>query len=437
MASARFWSQSNDIALMRLRLFKRVALVFPLVFGAYGCSSGQDASSGSLPPEGMSAAAGSLSAGGNADTGGAGGATGIVEQGGSAGPSGSKGSAGSAASYAGAVAVIPPTWNSAKSQTLTDEQLQAEYDDWKKAHAEACSNGSWVVVTDGNVASQAIGYGMLLAAGMADQPLFDGLWKYYQDHLDKNGLMNQTTGKCDAPANNNSNAAADGDLDTTMALLQAAARWPSAGYLPKAQALAAKILQFESDMCSGRRVLRPGDAFGGCSDPNDQRINPSYFTPGYYKVFAHYFTEQAAAWSALADGSYQLYAIYQARMDSLVPDWSGPDGSDNGSSYSNDACRTPWRVAVDYGWTGDTRAKTFMQNIAGWVDAHGGLPQAAPVQNSAFVGALALSGGYEQGKFDGYLAAWLNAKLDDRAYYPGTLRVLYLLVATGKFSSTL
>ncbi|HEY3254892.1 MAG TPA: glycosyl hydrolase family 8, partial [Polyangiaceae bacterium] len=274
---------------------------------------------------------------------------------------------------------------------------------------------------------------------MADQALFDGLWKFYQEHLDKNGLMNWKTDKCEAPGNNNANAATDADLDATMALLQAASRWPTAptAYLAKAEALAGKITQFESDMCDGRRILRPGDAFGGCSDTTDRRINPSYFSPGYYKVFAHYFSAQAATWSALSDASYQLFAIYQARMGNLVPDWSGPDGSDNGSEYWYDACRTPWRVAVDYAWTGDTRAKTFMENISRWVDEHGGLPKAAQQQNSAFVGAFALAGGYDQGKFDGYMAGWLNAQLDDTAYYQGTLRVLYLLVAAGKFSSTL
>ncbi len=386
----------------------------------------------------MGAAASSSSAGSTSQAGDGGGTTTVVGQGGSAGgPSGSKGGAGNAASYAGGVAVSPPTWNSAKSETVTDEQLQAEYARWKKAHVEACSNGSQVVVKDGSVVSEGIGYGMLLAAGMADQPLFDGLWRYYQEHLDKNGLMNWSTGKCDASGNNNSNAATDADLDTAMALVQAAARWPSSAYLAKAQALTGKIVQFESDMCSGRRVLRPGDAFGGCSDANDQRINPSYFAPGYYKVFAHYFPDQAEAWTALGDGSYQLYAIYQARMTNLVPDWSGPDGSDNGSGYSYDACRTPWRVAVDYGWSGDTRAKTFMRNICTWVDANGGLPKAAQAQNSAFLGAFALAGGYEQGKFDGYLTAWLSAEVDDDPYYQGTLRVLYLFVAAGKFSSTL
>lgn len=334
----------------------------------------------------------------------------------------------------------PATWNSAKSALISEAQLQEEYAAWKSAFVEACPNGSMVVVDNSAVISQGIAYGMLLSVAMADQALFDGLWKFYQDHLDKNGLMNwKTTSKCEAPGNNNANAATDADLDAAMALVQAASRWPTAtqGYLGKAEGLAAKILQFETDMCGGRRILRPGDAYGGCSDPSNPRVNPSYFSPGYYKVFAQYFSAQSATWLALRDASYQLYAIYQARMGNLVPDWSGADGSDTGDQYWYDACRTPWRVAVDYAWTGDTRAKTFMQNTSTWVDQHGGLPKAAQQQNSAFVGAFALAGGYDQAKFDGYVSGWLSAELADTPYYQGSLRVLYLLVAAGKFSSTL
>lgn len=428
-------------------------LCLPLLFGlsswlalsACGTSSSADGGlSGSTP----------TSSGGSAQSGGAaahGGGTGnaanvIAGEGGRGGNAAAAGNAGAYHGGGGASLSAPVTWNSAKSASLTDVQLAVEYGAWKLARVESCKSGSSVVVNDGAVVSQGIGYGLLLSAAMADQALFDGLWKYYQDHLDKNGLMNAATGKCDLPGNDNVNAATDADLDTVMALVQAAARWPSAGYLPKAQALAAKIAQFETDTCNGRRVLRPGDSIGGCSDPNSgsQRINPSYFAPGYYKVFAHYFSEQASTWTALADGSYQLYALYQARMANLVPDWSGPDGSDDGAIYGWDACRTPWRVAVDYAWTGDTRAKTFMQNVSIWVDAHGGLPAAVQALpggdgelNSAFVGSFALAAGYDQGKFDGYMSRWLAATLDDEPYYQGSLRVLYLLVAAGKFSSTL
>jgi endoglucanase len=334
---------------------------------------------------------------------------------------------------------LPVTWNSAKSASVTEARLQEEYAAWKSAHVEACANGSLVVVDSGLVRSQGIAYGMLLSVAMSDQSLFDGLWRFYQEHLDKNGLMNWTTAKCEAPGNNNAFAQTDADLDTTMALVQAAARWPTAmpSYLSKAEGLASKIVQFETDMCDGRRILRPGDAYGGCSDLVHPTVIPASFTPGYYKVFAHYFSAQASTWLALRDASYQLFALYQARMNNLVPDSSGPDGSADGTQYSYDACRTPWRVAVDYAWTGDIRARTFMQNISGWVDQHGGVPAAALEQNSAFVGAFALAGGYDQAKFDGYMSGWLGAELADEPYYQGTLRVLYLLVAAGKFSSTI
>jgi len=375
--------------------------------------------------------------------GGSGAAAPVAARGGaSAGSSVAAPGAGAGSNYG--LGSAPVTWNSAKTATLDDAQLQSAYSTWKLAHVEACANGSAVVVNGDAVVSEGIAYGMLLSVAMSDQALFDALFKYYQDHADKNGLMNWKTQKCEAPGNNNTNAATDADLDAAMALVQAAARWPSAptGYLSKAETLAAKIIQFETDMCDGRRILRPGDSFGGCSDTSYRRIiNPSYFSPGYYKVFAHYFSSQAATWLALSDASYQLYAFYQAHLGALVPDWSSPDGNPtelpNDGLYWYDACRTPWRVAVDYAWSGDTRAKTFMQNISSWVDAHGGLPKAAQQQNSAFIGAFALAGSYDQGKFDGYMSGWLGAKLDDTPYYQGTLRVLYLLVAAGKFSSTL
>jgi endo-1,4-beta-D-glucanase Y len=409
-------------------------LSFSLILaGLQGCGSSADSSSpGRLPPLLAVAGAANVASGGKPARDNAAGAANIGQT-----PGGAAGGASSVAGTSNSYTPPPTVWNSAKSTGLSDAQLRSEYDAWKAAHVEACSNGSSVVVKDGEVVSEGIGYGMLLAAAMNEQALFDGFLKYYQDHLDNNGLMNWKTQKCEAPGNNHQNAATDADLDAAMALLQAQYRWPSAGYLAQAQALTSKIIQFESDTCDGRRVLRPGDAFGGCKDPNDQRINPSYFAPGYYKVFAHYFSDQANTWSALADGSYQLYAIYQARMNNLVPDWSGPDGSDIGSSYWYDACRTPWRVAVDYAWTGDSRAKTFMQNVSSWVDQNGGLLKASPQPNSAFVGAFALAAGYEQGKFDSYMSAWLSATVDDTPYYQGTLRVLYLLVAAGKFSSTL
>jgi endo-1,4-beta-D-glucanase Y len=314
--------------------------------------------------------------------------------------------------------------------------LASEYASWKSRHVQTCSDGSAVVKKDaGSVVSEGIAYGMLLSVAADDQALFDGLWKYYQDHLDPNGLMNWATGICDPPGNNNANAATDGDLDAAMALVQAEARWPGAGYLAQAEALAQNVVTHETELCSGRAILRPGDEFGGCSDASSPRINPSYFAPGYYRVFSRLFPGQAERWNALVTGSYDLYPIYQARMNGLVPDWSAVDGSDwYGAGYSWDACRTPWRVMVDYAWTGHAGARTFLEGVNAWVSSNG---LGSHPNNSAFVGAFALASASDQTAFDAAVTSWLGSGGDDVPYFQGTLRVLYLYAAAGKFRSGL
>jgi endo-1,4-beta-D-glucanase Y len=381
-----------------------------------------------VPGVGGSAGAAAGSGGSAAGTGGA------SSSGGSSG-TGTAGTAGSG----GSGTVTPGEWHGETTDAVTEEMLDQAYAAWKASHVQACDNGtnSSVVKKDGgSVVSEGIAYGMLLSAAFGDRELFDRLYKFYNDHLDENGLMNWSMEICAAPGNNNAHAATDAELDAAMALVQAHERWSDGGYLAQAEALAGKILQFEVVTCDGRATLKPGDVWGGCEDPNNEtRVNPSYFAPGYYRVFAAKFPTQAAQWNALLEGSYELYPLMQARMEGLVPDWSDYDGSDwYGSGYSYDACRTPWRVATDYAWSGEARALTFMQNVVAWVDSKGGLPGAAQQQNSAFIGAFALAASYDKAKFDAYVSAWLGATVDDQPYFQGTLRLLYLLVATGKFS---
>jgi len=336
----------------------------------------------------------------------------------------------------GGAGASPAVWHAATATAVTDSMLSSEYSAWKTQHVKACSDGSSVVTKDGGaVVSEGIGYGMLLAVGFDDRTLFDGLWKYYKDHEDPLGLMNWSTGVCDAAGNNNANAATDGDLDTAMALVQAAAHWPDGTYLADAKTLTTAIATSETELCGTRAILRPGDKFGGCSDTGSPRVNPSYFAPGYYRVFAAKFPDQAERWNALVTGSYELYPIYQARMSGLVPDWAAIDGSDwYGASYSYDACRTPWRVMVDYSWSGDANAKTMLEGVRGWVDANG---TGSMPNNSAFLGSFALAAAYDQQALDKAVSSWLASNGDDSPYFQGTLRVLYLLAAAGKFPSTL
>jgi endo-1,4-beta-D-glucanase Y len=323
---------------------------------------------------------------------------------------------------------------------VTDSMLQSEYAAWKASLVQECpSDNSAVVVKDGGqVVSEGIAYGMLISVNMDDQALFDKLWKFYTDHLDENGLMNWSMGVCDAPGNNMAHAAADAELDALMALLQANAAWGGT-YVSDAQTLAGNILLHEVEECDGRTILKPGDVWGGCSDMTGQeRINPSYFAPGYYRAFAKAFPDQAATWTALLEGSYELIPPIQTRLGGLFPDWSGVDGSDwYDAGYGYDACRTPWRLATDYAWTAEPRALTALEGVASWVQQNGGIPATNMPNNSAFNGTFALASIGDAANFDTQVGAWLNSGGDDGPYFQATLRMLYLLVAGGRFPSTL
>ena len=381
--------------------------------GGGGASTGTGGT-GAPGSGGGGASGGGASGSGSGGTTGAGGTT-----------TGSGGAGGGATTCAGA-----PLSASAASRLAT------EYQTWKTTFVRDCpSTSSAVVLKDGSsVVSEGIGYGMLLGAANDDQPLFDKLWKFYLDHVDARGLMNWAMNACAPPGDNHANSATDGDLDVAMALVQANARW--GGYAAAAQSLIGKIKQYETDSCNGLNVLRPGDLFGGCSDVNNMgKVNPSYFAPAYYRVFATVDTANAAFWIKLAGDSYTMLAQYQTTMGGLVPEWGFVDGRTDGGPYAYNACRTPWRIAVDYLWFCTPEARTFLQGVSAYVDGHGGIAGVPFDKNSAFLGAFALSGmPLGQAKLDAYVSAWLAAPVDDTPYFQATLRRLYLQVAASQFA---
>ena len=70
-----------------------------------------------------------------------------------------------------------------------------------------------------------------------------------------------------------------------------------------------------------------------------------------------------AGWNAVIDKSYQILAA-TAGPNGLVPNWC--DGSGNrimGGAFGYDACRTPWRIALDYCQNGEVRAKAYLDRV--------------------------------------------------------------------------
>jgi endo-1,4-beta-D-glucanase Y len=318
------------------------------------------------------------------------------------------------------------------------------YAKWKALYVTAQGAGGALRVqrteNENDTVSEGIGYGMLAAVYNNDKATFDGLWQYAKDHFDGNGLMhwrinaqNQIIGY---------NAATDADEDMAVALIVAAKKFGGKSYDADARTLINNILQHEVE--AGSDVIRPGDVWGG-SDVT----NPSYFAPAYYKVFAAY--TQNPRWLKVADATYKIldnvsnYARGAKGMPTgLVPDWcraSGAEAGGMGYDYKYDAFRTPWRLAKDYVWFADARAKKHLEAFNGFL------------QN---IGPQNLRDGY---KIDGtVIGKWHNAAVvataataslaSDKAdfrqtmlqeaitansnnYYNDSLRLLSLMLLTG------
>jgi endoglucanase len=293
---------------------------------------------------------------------------------------------------------------------------------------------------------------MLLSAYKADKVTFDGLWNYYKDNRNGNGVMNWKINGC-SRSTIGQNGATDAELDAAMALIVADYQWKSAGsinYKSDAQTLIKAIKEKEVE--AGTFVLKPGDMFGGSNI-----TNPSYFAPGYYRVFGA-FTNDRKFWDDVANKSYVIIndnLKKNGAKGGLVSDWCKATGehSNDASGYKNagklylyDAARTPWRIAMDYVWYGKQEAKDYAKKCSDFVrvDLKGtknikdGYNQNGTAidnnHNSTFVGAFAcaaMAGDNQNHLNESY--ADLKSLNDADYYFNQTLKSLYLLLLTGNF----
>lgn len=343
--------------------------------------------------------------------------------------------------------------NGLMAASKNSQDVTNSYATWKTNFVEACNNGRYRVKFDdrSQTVSEGIGYGMLLSAYMADKTLFDGLWLYYKDNVNGNGVMNWKINGCSGTIGQN--GATDAELDVAFALIVADYQWASAGtinYKSDATALITAIRNYEVE--ANTFVLKPGDAFGGSSI-----TNPSYFSPAYYRAFG-VFTNDIPFWNSVASKAYTVInnnLTQNNAVGGLVSDWCDASGnySSQASGYANqgrlytyDAARTPWRIAIDYLWYGTTDAKTYSKKssdfvrltLGGTANIKDGYNQNGTASgqwhNGTFVGAFACAamGGDDQAHLDASYTDLKNLNEPD-SYFNHTLKTLYLLALTGNF----
>ncbi|REG98913.1 glycosyl hydrolase family 8 [Flavobacterium aquicola] len=327
------------------------------------------------------------------------------------------------------------------------------YNTWKFNFLENCTNGRYRVKFDNptETVSEGIGYGMLLTVYAGDKALFDGLWQYYKDNVNGNGLMNWKINGCSGKKGDN--GATDADLDVAFALIVADYQWSSTGtinYKANAKTLIASIKANEVE--ANTFVLKPGDAFGGSS-----LTNPSYFSPAYYRAFG-VFTNDVSFWNSVATKAYTVInnnLTQNNAVGGLVSDWCEASGNyssqasgyaNQGKFYSYDAARTPWRITMDYVWYGNADAKAYAKKssdfvrvtLGGSANIKSGYNQngtvTEPWHNATFVGpfACAAMAGENQAHLDTSYND-LKGLGEPKSYFNQTLKTLTLFLLTGNF----
>ena len=258
-----------------------------------------------------------------------------------------------------------------KPATLSDNLMQSEYERWKAAVLVEC-NGSYRVIGEnsGETRVEGIGFGMLLSAYAADREVFDGLFDFYKSK--QSASANQMMAwqvSCDGTMDGGS--ATDGDIDVAFSLIIAGQQWGE-NYEEEAM----KIIDIMKDnvivSCGDISALAPGvsggKTWGGCSE-----TDISYYNPAFFREFARVSGDEL--WDKLADDTYTILDNGANKSTGLIPDWQSVSGSPGANGrvgyYRYDACRAPYRIAIDYLWNGNEKAMEWCTKISDWAYKQG------------------------------------------------------------------
>jgi endoglucanase len=263
-----------------------------------------------------------------------------------------------------------------------DEVPQILHASWRSYCQQFISPEGRVVLAerDGGTISEAQAYALLRAVWAGDEDTFARVYAWTDSNLSRNKshgdhLLAWHWGRREDGSWGvlDWNTASDADLDYALALTLAARRgWRAPALLPDYAAQARQVQQDilakeVATLPSGELLLLPGN-WQAHQPPI--LLNPSYFSPGTYRLLAQAFKEPR--WLALRQDTYPLLQRLSQGLGPLAglglfPDWCQLDAEGRlspapgrGSDFGWEALRLPWRLALDSLWFGDKDAASLL-----------------------------------------------------------------------------
>ncbi|MCB9497519.1 MAG: hypothetical protein H6686_11590 [Fibrobacteria bacterium] len=245
--------------------------------------------------------------------------------------------------------------------------------------------------TPGDAVSEGQAYGMIVALYENDQATFNKIWDAAESKLWNDGNAYYDW-RYENGRITGSGLATDADQDIALMLIFADALvkkgiWTehqspkNATYSARAQSILNTL--WSKGINDGN--LRPGANWGGggtCSNGAGSwncgdHVNPGYFSPANYRIFKDF--DPSHAWGDVVEKSYTTIQKSPGYGKGLLPDWMNLDGSYptssalgynpfyGGKALYKDAIRVHWRLAMDWMWFQEPRAKTFLENAAKFI----------------------------------------------------------------------
>jgi oligosaccharide reducing-end xylanase len=246
-------------------------------------------------------------------------------------------------------------------------------------------------IGNGDVRSEGMSYGMMIAVQLNKKTEFDRLWNWAKTYMYHDSPSHPGQGyfswsmRTDGKPNDEM-PAPDGEEYFAMSLYFAAGRWGNGDGIYNYQAAADRLL---TDMVhravitgptsrgtrTGREMFSAEQAMVRFT-PNTNFTDPSYHLPAFYELWALWGPESDRAfWAKAAATSRDFFQKVTNPVTALAPNYSNFDGTTRGGQRANfqyDAWRTAMNWSVDWAWWAkDIRERQLSDRLQAFFESKG------------------------------------------------------------------
>jgi len=222
-------------------------------------------------------------------------------------------------------------------------------------------------IGNGDVRSEGMSYGMMIAVQLDKQEEFDRIWKWTKTYMYQSDgpFEGYFAWHCTPEGEKlDSGPASDGEEWFVMALMFASHRWGDGeglqNYSQEAQSILHTMLHKEEQKSPLATNMFNAEhkmvVFVPKLGPVSRFSDPSYHLPAYYELWARWAKEDNQFWTDAAQVSREYFKKAAHPETGLMPDYANfdgtPYGTDEHKDFRFDAWRTLSNVAVDYAWFG-------------------------------------------------------------------------------------